>query len=65
MSSPHKTFSTYQAARAACEKLGGWDCPAPKKWLSTEGQECWLVTAVDPQTYRLVALCEDGHLKNY
>ena len=65
MSSHRKTFETYEEARAECDELVGWDCPAPKKWLSTEGREVWLVTAVDPQTYNLVALCKDGHLQNY
>ena len=65
MSSSRKTFSTYQEAGAACDKLVGWDCPAPKKWRDLEGQERWLVPAVDPQTHRLVALCEDGQLENY
>ena len=65
MNSPRKTFSTYEEARRECDKLVGWDCPAPKEWLDLEGKERWLVTALDPQTYRLVALCEDGRLENY
>ena len=63
MSSPRKTFSTYQAAGAACDKLVGWDCPAPKKWRDLEGQERWLVTAVDPQTHRLVPCAKMASLK--
>ena len=65
MSTPRKTFSTYEEGSSECEKLVGWNCPAPKKWLDLEGKGRWLVTAVDPQTYRLVALCEDGRLENY
>ena len=65
MSSPRKTFETCQEAEAECDALVGWDCPAPKEWTDLEGQDVWLVTAVNPNTHQLVVLCQDGRLENY
>lgn len=58
-------FETYEAAKAKCNNILGWNCPAPQEWTTPEGGEGWIVTAVNPKTHRVAALSEDGLLENY
>ena len=63
MSTPRKTFSTYQEAGAACDKLVGWDCPAPKNGWTWRARSAGSSPPLTPRLTGLLPCAKMASLK--